>query len=75
MGRLWGTVAPAGRGFAGRGLPHGDAVGAVLPGLRLVLTSLRLLIAWAYAKSGSLLMAQSMHASPTGFLVVLGAAK
>jgi membrane protease YdiL (CAAX protease family) len=39
-----------------------------------VLTSLRLLIAWVYDRTGSLLVAQCTHASSTGFLVVLGAA-
>jgi hypothetical protein len=40
----------------------------------LALTALRCLIAWIYSRTGSLLMAQGMHASSTGFLVVFGAA-
>lgn len=38
-----------------------------------VLIALRVLIAWVYNHTGSLLMAQLLHASSTGFLVVLGA--
>ena len=33
--------------------------------------ALRILIAWVYAHTGSLLLAQLMHASSTGFLVIL----
>jgi ABC-type sugar transport system permease subunit len=36
-----------------------------------VVIAMRVLIAWLYANSGSVLGAQLMHASSTGFLVVL----
>jgi hypothetical protein len=40
----------------------------------LILIALRVLIAWLYAATGSLQLAQLMHASSTGLLVVFGAA-
>jgi membrane protease YdiL (CAAX protease family) len=53
--------------------PHGPAWPAFYLGFALVLVSLRLLITWIYSRTGSLPLAQLMHASSTGFLVVLGA--
>ena len=53
--------------------PHGPAWPFFYLAFALVLVSLRLLITWVYTRSGSLLLAQLMHASSTGFLVVLGA--
>jgi hypothetical protein len=35
--------------------------------------AVRLLICWLYVKTGSVLLAQLVHASSTGFLVVLNA--
>jgi membrane protease YdiL (CAAX protease family) len=58
----------------GAASPHGRALPLFFLAFTLVLTSLRLLIAWAYDRTGSLLLAQCTHASSTGFLVVLGAA-
>ena len=37
------------------------------------LVALRVLIAWLYTNTGSIRLAQSLHASSTGFLVFLGA--
>jgi membrane protease YdiL (CAAX protease family) len=53
--------------------PHGRALPFFYLAFALVLVSLRLLITWIYTSTGSLLVAQLMHASSTGFLVVLGA--
>ncbi len=36
------------------------------------MTAMRVLIVWVYANTGSLLLAQLMHASSTGFLSILG---
>lgn len=38
-----------------------------------VLAAIRVLIAWTYTRTGSLRMAQLLHASSTGFLVILSA--
>lgn len=37
-----------------------------------VLTAMRVLIVWVYSNTNSVLLAQLMHASSTGFLVILG---
>src|SRR5262249_17983924 len=39
-----------------------------------LVTAMRILIAWVYANTASVLLAQLMHASSTGSLVVLGSA-
>jgi len=57
----------------GAASPHGAAWPQFFLAFVLVLTSLRTLIAWIYTRTGSLMMAQAMHASSTGFLVTLGA--
>jgi membrane protease YdiL (CAAX protease family) len=41
-------------------------------GFVAAMTATRVLIAWVYTNTGSLLLAQLMHASSTGFLAVLG---
>jgi hypothetical protein len=38
-----------------------------------MIVGLRALIAWAYVRTGSLRLAQLLHASSTGFLVILSA--
>ena len=59
----------------GAATPHGEALPAFFLAFAVVLVSLRVLISWIYLQTGSLLMAQGLHASSTGFLVVLGAAR
>jgi membrane protease YdiL (CAAX protease family) len=54
--------------------PHGHAWPLFFLSFILILVALRVLIAWLYTATGSLQLAQLMHASSTGFLVVLGAA-
>lgn len=64
---LWHLVAdflanaPA---FGGYWLPN-------FVGFFAFIVALRVLIAWVYAATGSVLLAQLMHASSTGFLIVL----
>jgi membrane protease YdiL (CAAX protease family) len=53
--------------------PHGPAWPFFYLAFALVLISLRLLITWVYTQTGNLFLAQLMHASSTGFLVVFGA--
>jgi membrane protease YdiL (CAAX protease family) len=74
LGLLWGLWHLPVVDSLGAASPHGHALPEFFLAFILVLMSLRLLIAWVFTRTGSLLMAQSMHASSTGFLVVLGAA-
>jgi membrane protease YdiL (CAAX protease family) len=53
--------------------PHGPALPAFFASFVALLVAMRVLIAWLYINTGSLLGAQMLHASSTGFLVVLGA--
>jgi membrane protease YdiL (CAAX protease family) len=74
LGLIWGLWHVPVVDSLGAASPHGSALPLFFLAFVLVLTSLRVLIAWIYTRTGSLLMAQCMHASSTGFLVVLGAA-
>jgi CAAX protease family protein len=74
LGLLWGLWHLPVIDALGSASPHGRALPFFFVAFVLVLTSLRVLIAWIYTSTGSLLLAQCTHASSTGFLVVLGAA-
>jgi membrane protease YdiL (CAAX protease family) len=73
LGVLWGLWH----------FPVVDSLGAASPHCRYwpvffasfvaAMVALRVLIAWVYVHTGSLRIAQLLHASSTGFLVVLGA--
>lgn len=73
LGVLWGLWH----------FPVVDSLGAASPHARYwreffgafvaAIVALRVLIAWIYVNTGSLRMAQLLHASSTGFLVILGA--
>jgi CAAX protease family protein len=73
LGLLWGLWHLPVVDSLGAASPHGPAWPAFFLAFILALTSLRVLISWIYGRSGSLLLAQLLHASSTGFLVVLGA--
>jgi membrane protease YdiL (CAAX protease family) len=74
LGLLWGLWHLPVVDSLGAASPHGHGWPAFFVAFVLVLTSLRVLISWVYNRSGSLLLAQLLHASSTGFLVVLGPA-
>ena len=73
LGLLWGLWHLPVVDSLGAASPHGGSLPAFFLAFVLALTALRVLIAWIYLRTGSLPMAQCMHASSTGFLVVLGA--
>jgi membrane protease YdiL (CAAX protease family) len=73
LGLLWGLWHLPVVDSLGAAAPHGRHWLVFFGAFVMVLTALRVLIAWIYNTSRSLLMAQLMHASSTGFLVVLGA--
>ncbi len=51
--------------------PHGGYWAPFAAAFIAAIAALRVLIAWAYSHTGSLLVAQLLHASSTGFLVLL----
>jgi membrane protease YdiL (CAAX protease family) len=73
LGVLWGLWHFPVVDSLGAASPHGMALPAFFASFVAVMTALRVLIAWVYANTGSVLMAQLLHASSTGFLVVLSA--
>jgi membrane protease YdiL (CAAX protease family) len=75
LGLLWGLWHLPVVDSLGAATPHGPAWPFFFGAFIVMLTALRILIAWVFASSGSLLLAQLTHASSTGFLVVLGAAR
>jgi membrane protease YdiL (CAAX protease family) len=74
LGFLWGLWHFPVVDSLGAASPHGSYFPEFFAGFVAMLTALRVLIAWLYTNTGSLRMAQSLHASSTGFLVVLGPA-
>jgi membrane protease YdiL (CAAX protease family) len=71
LGILWGIWHVPVVDFLGAASPHGPYLPAFLASFDTLVTALRVLIAWVYANTGSILIAQLLHASSTGFLVVL----
>ena len=57
----------------GAASPHGSYFPEFFAAFVAMIAGLRVLIAWVYTNTGSLRIAQSLHASSTGCLVVLGA--
>jgi membrane protease YdiL (CAAX protease family) len=59
----------------GTATPHGVYWLPFFLAFALAMTAMRVLIAWIYTKTKSVLLAQLMHLSSTGSLVVFGAAR
>lgn len=74
LGLLWGLWHLPVVDSLGVAHPHGQAWPLFFLAFLLILIALRVLISWLYTATGSLQLAQLMHASSTGFLVVFGAA-
>ena len=75
LGLLWGLWHFPVVDSLGVAHPHGHAWPLFFVSFLLILMALRVLIAWLHTTTGSLQLAQLMHASSTGFLVVFGAAR
>jgi membrane protease YdiL (CAAX protease family) len=74
LGLLWGLWHFPVADSLGVASPHGSYFPEFFAAFVAMLVALRVLIAWVYANTGSLRMAQLLHASSTGFLVILGPA-
>jgi membrane protease YdiL (CAAX protease family) len=73
LGLLWGLWHFPVADSLGAASPHGRYWPEFFAAFVAALVALRVLIAWVYVNTGSLRMAQLLHASSTGCLVVLGA--
>jgi len=70
LGLLWGLWHLPVIDFLGTGTPHGRYLIAFFLAFTGAMTAMRVLIAWMYTNTRSILLAQFMHASSTGSLVV-----
>jgi hypothetical protein len=73
LGVAWGIWHLPVVDSLGAASPHGNAFISFFIAFVVLLTAVRVLIAWVYDNTGSLRMAQLVHASSTGFLVILSA--
>jgi membrane protease YdiL (CAAX protease family) len=73
LGLLWGLWHFPVADSLGAASPHGRYFPEFFAAFVAMLVALRVLIAWLHTNTGSIRLAQSLHASSTGFLVVLGA--
>jgi membrane protease YdiL (CAAX protease family) len=71
LGLLWALWHVPVVDSLGAASPHGSALPLFFGSFAAVLVATRVLIAWMYANTGSVLGAQLLHASSTGSLVVL----
>jgi len=70
LGLLWGLWHLPVIDFLGTASPHGRYLVAYFLAFTGAMTAMRVLIAWAYTNTKSVPLAQLMHASSTGSLVV-----
>jgi membrane protease YdiL (CAAX protease family) len=75
LGALWAVWHLPVVDSLGAAAPHGSAWPAFFGAFVVLLIAVRVLIAWVYDHTGSLRMAQLMHACSTGALVVLSASR
>jgi uncharacterized protein len=70
LGILWGTWHLPAINFLGAAAPHGAYWLHFFLAFTFVMTAMRVLIAWVYVNTKSVLLAQLMHVSSTGALVI-----
>jgi membrane protease YdiL (CAAX protease family) len=70
LGLLWGTWHIPVIDYLGTSTPHGAYWLPFFLAFTAALTAMRVLIAWVYSHTSSVLLAQLLHASSTGSLVV-----
>ena len=69
LGLLWSLWHTPAIDYLGTATPHGGSWLPFLLAFGLAMTAMRVLIAWIYTNTQSLLLAQLMHVSSTGCLV------
>jgi membrane protease YdiL (CAAX protease family) len=70
LGLLWGTWHIPVIDYLGTSTPHGAYWFPFFLAFTAAMTAMRVLIAWIYTNTKSVLLAQLLHASSTGFLVM-----
>jgi membrane protease YdiL (CAAX protease family) len=73
LGMLWSAWHVPVIDFLGVATPHGAYWLRFALAFALAMTAMRVLIAWAFRNTGSVLLAQLLHICSTGSLVVFGA--
>lgn len=71
LGLVWSAWHIPVIDYLGTATPHGGWWLEYFLAFSFAMTAIRILIAWLFANTGSLLLAQLMHATSTGALVVL----
>jgi len=71
LGLLWGLWHAPVVDYLGAATPHGVYWAPFFLAFIAILMAMRVLIAWVYSNTNSVLLAQLMHASSTGFLIIL----
>ena len=71
LGLLWGLWHLPAIDFLGASIPHGKHWLRFFFAFTIAMTAMRVIIAWLYVNTGSVCLAQLMHVSSTGALVVL----
>lgn len=75
LGLLWGTWHLPVINYLGTATPHGRYWFPYFLAFTAAMTAMRVVIAWIYANTKSVLMAQLLHVSSTGSLVVFSPAR
>jgi hypothetical protein len=72
LGLIWSVWHIPVIDYLGSATPHGPYLIPFFLAFLAAMTAMRVLICWVYANTGSLLLAQMLHAGSTGALAVLG---
>jgi uncharacterized protein len=75
LGLLWALWHLPVINYLGTAIPHGAYWLPFFLAFSLAMTAMRVLIAWIYTNTKSVLLAQLMHVSSTGSLVIFSAAR
>jgi uncharacterized protein len=73
LGLIWGMWHLPVVNWLGAAAPHAAYFLPFFLAFAIVMTAMRVLIAWVYSNTGSVLLTQLMHASITGSLIAFGA--
>jgi uncharacterized protein len=71
LGMIWGLWHLPVINFLGTASPHGSFWFPYFLSFVMVMTAMRVIMAWVYCNSGSVWLSRFMHISSTGFLVML----